>query len=450
MGAVGRAYKQGRAFVPVRSCDAFASSTHVTGSQLCWILLLLGVTFNQWPLLFGQTPPSVRSHVDLNSWTFKEGAPADVACLAQTNDGYLWLGGPNGLFRFDGTRFEPFRSPFGDRLLFNDVYSLFAPPSGGLWVGYMDGGFSFLNNGRVTNYGGEIASSTGSVYSFALDRDGIVWAATSSGLWRFDHSGWQHIGVEWNAPARPITQVGSDPKGILWALAGSFGAPMDLIYLLPGTRHFKTAGRNLPVEGFLLDADRAVMTGPAAPPMSDSSEGADKKPVAYPVLTKDTLRFLDRNNSLWITYDDKPIVTRLPKERLRGALNSGSPAGSETYDINPFWAARLVDREGNIWFGDPNGVYRFSYSLLNRQEFPKEALGNVDFALAADENGAVWSSSATTGAPGKADLYYISGGKAQRRLPQVISSFAYRAPDRTFWFSGKVVSGILSDTISFA
>jgi PAS domain S-box-containing protein len=372
-----------------------------------------------------------------DSWSFKDGAPADVECLAQTNDGFLWLGSPNGLFRFDGTRFEPFRSPFGDRLLFTDLYSLFASPSGGLWLGYVNGGFSFLNNGRVTNYGGEIASATGSIYSFAQDRDGIVWAAASSGLWRFDHLSWQPIGVEWNAPARPVTQVGFDTNGILWALVGNFGAPMDLVYLLPGTRHFQTAGRNLSVEGFILDSDRAVMTGPAPRPVSDSSEASDKKPATYPLLTKDTLRFLDRNNSLWITYDEKPIVTRLPKERLQGALNRASPTGSEDYDINPFWAARLVDREGNIWFGDPKGVHRFSYSALNRQEFPKEALGSVDFALAADDNGAVWTSTGATGAPGKADLYYISGGKAQRRLPQVTSSFAYRAPDKTFWFSGE-------------
>jgi PAS domain S-box-containing protein len=289
----------------------------------------------------------------------------------------------------------------------------------------------------VADYQGEVTSSTGSVYSFAQDRDGIVWAATSSGLWRFDHFNWQHIRVEWNAPARPVTQVGFDAKGILWVLAGNFGTPMDLIYLLPGTRHFETAERNLLVEGFLLDADRIVMTDPAAPAISGSSESSDEKPAAYPVLTKDTLEFLDRNNSLWITYDEKPIVTRVLKESLHGALNSASPAGSESYDINPFWAARLVDREGNIWFGDPKGVHRFSYSPLNRQEFPKEAAGNVDFALAADDNGAVWTSSGTTGAPGKADLYYVSGGKAQRRLPQVISSFAYRAPDKTLWFSGE-------------
>ncbi len=212
---------------------------------------------------------------------------------------------------------------------------------------------------------------------------------------------------------------------------------MDLIYLLPETKHFKTAEKNLSVEGFLLDADRGLMTDPAARAASDSSEGSDQTPPAFPVLTKDTLQFLDRNNSIWITYDEKPIVTRLPRERLRGAPNRASPAASENYDINPFWMARLVDREGNTWFGDPNGIHRLSYSPLNSQEFPKEALGNVDFALAADDNGAVWISSATTGAPGKAHLYYVSGGKAQRRLPQVISSFAYRAPDKTFWFSGE-------------
>ena len=108
-----------------------------------------------------------------DSWTFKDGAPADVTCLAQTNDGFLWLGSPEGLFRFDGTRFEPFSPLFGDRLLSTNVYSLFAPPSGGLWIGYTSsGGFSFLDKGRVTNY----ASETGGVRRFAQDRDGIVAA----------------------------------------------------------------------------------------------------------------------------------------------------------------------------------------------------------------------------------------------------------------------------------
>ena len=196
-------------------------------------------------------PASANVQVGHDSWTFKEGAPADVTCLAQTNDGFLWLGGPDGLFRFDGTRFEPFSSPFGDRLLSTDLYSLFAPPSGGLWIGYTFGGFSFLDKGRVTNY----ASGIGSVYGFAQDRDGIVWAGTSTGLWKFDHSGWQNVGVEWNAPAGRVTQVGFDSEGILWALVGRLNPPKDLIYLIPGTGHFKVAAKNLSVYGFTLNAD---------------------------------------------------------------------------------------------------------------------------------------------------------------------------------------------------
>ena len=120
---------------------------------------------------FGQTLRSANLQVGHESWTFKDGAPPDVQCLAQTNDGFLWLCAPNGLLRFDGTRFEPFRSPFGDRLLSTDAYSLFVPPSGGLWIGYTIGGFSFLDNGRVTNY----ASETGSVYGFAQHCSPATW-----------------------------------------------------------------------------------------------------------------------------------------------------------------------------------------------------------------------------------------------------------------------------------
>jgi hypothetical protein len=237
----------------------------------------------------GQTAVSANVQLGHDSWTFKEGAPADVTCLAQTNDGFLWLGGPNGLFRFDGTRFEPFSSPFRDRLLSNNMYSLFAPPSGGLWIVYTLGGFSFLDKGRVTNY----ASETGSVNGFAQDRNGVVWASASTGLWRFDHSGWHHLGVEWNAPAGRVTQDGFDSEGILWALVGGVSAPKDLIYLIQGTGHFKTADSNLSANGFTWEPDRTIVTTPVAPSVSDSGEGSDERLPAYPVTTKD-LQIVDR------------------------------------------------------------------------------------------------------------------------------------------------------------
>ena len=113
MGAVRKTHKQGRSFVPVRSCDVFASSTRVAASQLSWLVrLMIVISVSSF---FGQTLRSANLQVGHESWAFKDGAPPDVTCLAQTNDGFLCLcGGPNGLVWFDGTRFEPFRSPFGD------------------------------------------------------------------------------------------------------------------------------------------------------------------------------------------------------------------------------------------------------------------------------------------------------------------------------------------------
>jgi hypothetical protein len=43
---------------------------------------------------------------------------SDVSALAQTADGFPRLGTPTGLPLFDGTRFEPFHSPFGDQQTF--------------------------------------------------------------------------------------------------------------------------------------------------------------------------------------------------------------------------------------------------------------------------------------------------------------------------------------------
>src|SRR5262245_53623880 len=46
----------------------------------------------------------------MSSWTVENGLPENtVLALAAAPDGYLWAGTWNGLARFDGVRFVPFR-----------------------------------------------------------------------------------------------------------------------------------------------------------------------------------------------------------------------------------------------------------------------------------------------------------------------------------------------------
>src|SRR5262249_38964645 len=85
-------------------------------------------------------------------WTLEEGAPSEIHSLAQTTDGFLWIGAADGLFRFDGVRFEPFEPRAGQKFVQRNVYSLLATPDGGLWVGFWSGGACFIKDGIVKTY----------------------------------------------------------------------------------------------------------------------------------------------------------------------------------------------------------------------------------------------------------------------------------------------------------
>ena len=53
----------------------------------------------------------IASNFHHTSWTAKDGVPGESTWLAQTTDGWLWLGGASGLTRFDGVTSSNARSP---------------------------------------------------------------------------------------------------------------------------------------------------------------------------------------------------------------------------------------------------------------------------------------------------------------------------------------------------
>ena len=73
-------------------------------SGLAWLILLAGWTAHS------QTTLQKANDYLIHVWSSEEGLPQNsVNCLAQTPDGYLWVGTRSGgLARFDGTRFVTF------------------------------------------------------------------------------------------------------------------------------------------------------------------------------------------------------------------------------------------------------------------------------------------------------------------------------------------------------
>ena len=84
-------------------------------------------------------------------WTRENGVPnTSVTALAQTPDGYLWVGTYNGLGRFDGVRFVTFDPENTSALKRARVRRLYLDDGGTLWINTLDGSLTSYKDGKFT------------------------------------------------------------------------------------------------------------------------------------------------------------------------------------------------------------------------------------------------------------------------------------------------------------
>ena len=105
----------------------------------------------------------------------------NVNCMLQDRTGFLWVGTENGLFRYDGARFQEFGR--ADGLSGTFVKSLHQDNSGRLWVGTTEGLFHSVEGRRFENIQYQYRNlqiRAGSTLSSAPN--GEVFAATQAGL----------------------------------------------------------------------------------------------------------------------------------------------------------------------------------------------------------------------------------------------------------------------------
>src|SRR6266508_3732464 len=98
-------------------------------------------------------PPDIPAY-SRRVWRSADGLPEDFAqSLAQTQDGYLWIGTSGGLARFDGVSFVVFNRENTPAFLDDSVYSLLVTKDGTLWAGTEGGGLIRYKNGRFRVFG---------------------------------------------------------------------------------------------------------------------------------------------------------------------------------------------------------------------------------------------------------------------------------------------------------
>jgi diguanylate cyclase (GGDEF)-like protein len=146
-------------------------------------------------LVAGTASASRAGLVSFRRIAIPDEVPAHLTtALAQDRQGFLWIGTQAGLVRFDGSRFEVFRSNPDDPATLGGSYvrSLLAARDGRLWVGTFSGGLSVYDPARESfvRYRNDPRDpgslSHDRVEALAEDRSGRIWAATNEGVDRLD------------------------------------------------------------------------------------------------------------------------------------------------------------------------------------------------------------------------------------------------------------------------
>jgi len=356
------------------------------------------------------------------AWTAKDGAPAAVRALAQTTDGYLWLGTESGLFRFDGVRFEAYSSVSGVTLPDPDISALLAVPDGGLWIGSGSGDISLLRPGKLINYGRQSGLFGHSISAFCKDRQGRLWIADAGlGLLLFDGKQLKKIGADWNFYGNPYS-VFEDDQGTLWV-----GSRDRVEYLQAGQNHFQLASEGLQNvhslaesrDGTIWMADLGRAVRPVPKPHMDA------KQLQSEIVVGSLGILFDHQGSLWIgTVGDG--LRRLPTpEKLDGQKVAKFSDAAEMFTqknglSSDYVRCILQDREGNVWAGTNSGIDRFQQSAIVPVELPP---GTSELTLTPLENGAIQVASANK------NLMQIVAGKAITLPEGVVVTNGFRIKD---------------------
>src|SRR5215472_2263380 len=323
---------------------------------------------------------------------FFTGAPG---AITQTGDGYIWIGTESGLFRFDGSRFEPWSSPDGKKLPSSVIRHLLGARDGSLWIG-MHGGLAHFVDRKLVLYPyfhddveGLLEDSSGKIWFTPGHAGGALGVPICQALPTTIHCPDQSEGVStrfccpWG--------LAQDTEGYLWATTegplfrwkAGRGESTSMPNQWKQTKGVHTASSIVGMP------DGSLLVGVTYPGVFG---GLQKLAVGRwePVKVSgfDGSRvsvfsaFRDRDGGIWIGTDRKGTY------RIHG--NEFERFGSEDGLSGDFVRGFYQDRENGIWVATSGGVdYFYPRKIASFSKHEGLAVDNVD-AVAAGRGNAVW------------------------------------------------------------
>ena len=340
------------------------------------IIIALGLGLFCGRCAFALDPTLDISQYGHTSWTIREGFfRGNIYAIAQTPDGYLWLGTEFGLLRFDGNRSIPWQPPAGKKLPGDGITSLLASSDGTLWIGTYAGLVSW-NGASLTQYPDLDHQLVAALHQ---DREGTVWAGTlgnpSGRLCAIRNDSVQCYGQDGRF-GRTVLSLFEDSTGNLWAGTQTglwrWGPGRPMRYAMPGTElNDLNAGdeKNLLIAmpgGIrqLVDGKPELYPGPGAKPI-------------------DANRFLrDRDGGLWIGTLDRGLI-HVHRGKTDVFSKSDGLSGDLIFSL-------FEDHERNVWVATNGGLDRFRDLAVSTISVKQGLSTDNAWSVLAARDGSVW------------------------------------------------------------
>jgi signal transduction histidine kinase/ligand-binding sensor domain-containing protein len=327
--------------------------------RLILAVVVLSIRLACCSFAFALDPALDISQYAHTAWKVRDGfARGFIYAIAQTPDGYLWLGTEFGLLRFDGVRAVPWRPPNG-QLPSNDIPTLLVTRDGTFWIGTTKGLASW-KDGKLTTYS-ELNGSR--IFALLEDRNGTVWAAT-----REARIFGENVGPI-DADAEGNFWVGFDKDSRKW----KSGRPQS--FEVWDSMHLQPALAELEQFAFPTANDKQLTKSVAAQLESGASTVLSQHLKPPQILR-------DRDGGLWVAIPDRGLV-----HIHQGKTDVFSEADGLSGDTV---TGLLEDREGDVWAVTSNGIDRFrEYAVPNFST--KQGLSSTkSVAIVGAKDGSVW------------------------------------------------------------